>query len=563
MPNSTFSKWMLCECLNRPRATNAPPFFFQEIRIGMLVLSMLFNLVRLIYEARINDISVILVAARLFLTALQLVDQWWFCKNWESFFIEKKMRAYMWFRFFLTVCMFSMLWCLQTTFPPYPEAILIDDAFLWISGLQAMVWYYWGKYWNFSWGDMSDDRRIRAIIGTMFTTSIIYAILSVYIFFTCGLPLPRAIPVSSITATIAFCLMGFAFRYLNIITNRSSQACVNILKESSKVNESRADASEGSHHSDAVDLPSSPPPAARRQNEVMLDFEELVQNKRHSLDRSPAARRQNELMLDFEELVQNKRHSLGRGRGIQSSRPEPSLSVDDVDDVNVINDTMTMHVPHEGVDIEYVSVSSNNDVVKVDERVRVKPTFLPPSMSINGSSRSNIDNNSSSFNGTNNDIALNSQNDSSSVSSNVGHFGNIDRVRVKPNNAMTTSRSNTIDSSGHPLHDVADHLMIDDSSGHPLHDVADHLMIDDVPIPKFHVPKVRQNSLDMNLANYETAHLLSDKIVVVAVQVSIWTEITLTHLTPPPMLTPIALTLPPPPPSYILGGAMVYIYDDN
>ena len=236
-PNITSSNWMLSKCLDRPRSANDPPFFFQEVRLGILAMSILFNLVRLIYEVIVKDVSAILVAARLFLTICQLIDHWWFCKNWEPFFIEKKMRAYMWFRFFLTIFLFSMIYCVQTTFPPYRESILVDDAFQWIAGLQVMVWYYWGKQWNFQWGDMSDERRIRAIVGTMFTTALIYAVLSVYMFVSSTLPLESAMPVTSITATISYILMGIAFRYLDIITNRSTQACLKILEES-KVNAS-------------------------------------------------------------------------------------------------------------------------------------------------------------------------------------------------------------------------------------------------------------------------------------------------------------------------------------
>ena len=237
------SNWTLSKCLKRPREAHEPPFFFREVRIGMLMLSILFNLSRLIYEATLHDISSILVASRLILTTLQLVDHCWFCKNWEAFFIEKKMRAYMWFRFFLTVLMYSMLYCVQTTFPSSQEVVYIADAFQWAAGLQVMLWYYWGKHWKFAWGDMNDDRRIRAIVGTMFTTALIYAILSIYLLLTSKLPLQSAVPVSSVTATLAYILMGFAFRYLDIVTNRSSQACLKILEES-KVDVSRAD----SHH---------------------------------------------------------------------------------------------------------------------------------------------------------------------------------------------------------------------------------------------------------------------------------------------------------------------------
>jgi len=226
------SNWTLCKRLKQiPRDANDPPFFFREVRIGNLIVSILFNLSRLIYEATIHDISVILVASRLFLTTLQLVDHWWFCKNWYSFFIEKKMRAYMWFRFFVTLMMYSMIYCVQTTFPPYRGPVLISAGLQWLSGLQVMVWYYWGKEWDFRWGDMTDDRRIRAVVGTMFTIALIYVILGIYLFVASNLPLLNAM-TPSITAVVAYFLMGLAFRYLDNITKRSTLACLKLLEDS-------------------------------------------------------------------------------------------------------------------------------------------------------------------------------------------------------------------------------------------------------------------------------------------------------------------------------------------
>ena len=151
----------------------------------------------------------------------------------------------MWFRFFLTTAMYSCFFCIQITFAPYTNSayrvsILTIALFQWVAGLQAMIWYYWGKRWEWKWGDMSDDRRIRAASGTMFTSSIVYSGLAVYQFVESNLPTQSAIPTGSITGTLAYLLMGFAFFYLNVITNRSSQACLKILEES-KAEASQAD----------------------------------------------------------------------------------------------------------------------------------------------------------------------------------------------------------------------------------------------------------------------------------------------------------------------------------
>ena len=397
MPNSGSSNWILSKWFVRQRSARDPPFFFREVRIGMLVVSMLFNLGRLMYEAIVKDVSVILVAARLCLTAVQLVDHWWFCKNWESFFIEKKMRAYIWFRLFVAVCMLSMTYCVLRTFPPYTNDSRLKqlkiDAFQWAAGLQVFVWYLWGKRWDFNWGDMSDERRIPAIVGSMFTSSLIYGMSCVYNLF--AMVLFGMTP--GITATVAYFLTGLAFRYLNIVTNRSSEACRKILDESQVAPATDA------HN------PGSPPLVVKQNSD-----------------------------------------------GI----PQPSL--------------LPSHpIPLDGT------------VYHVDNSGR----------------------------GSNKSIALNSLNDrdgdnmgSVSASSNVGgDSADSDSVRVKPNNSHTNSNSNP-------------NSIVIESSGPPLCDITDHLMIDHVNIP---LPLTRQNSLETNLATYETAHLLSDKIVVVFVQVKL------------------------------------------
>ena len=148
MPDGILSRWMSCQCVwkgSLKRPPNQPPFFFKEVRLGMLVVSILFNIGRLIYEASMGDVSVILVGARLFGTSLQLIDHWWFCKHWESFFLQMKRRGYIWLRLFISVMLFGTLYCVQITFPPYREGILIIDAFQWTAGLQSMIWYFWGK----------------------------------------------------------------------------------------------------------------------------------------------------------------------------------------------------------------------------------------------------------------------------------------------------------------------------------------------------------------------------------------------------------------------------------
>ena len=381
MPNSSLSKWIFCTCFDRPRAATEPPFFFQEVRLGMLMVSILFNLGRLIYEATAKDISVILIAARLCLTTLQLVDQWWFCKNWEFFFVQKKMRAYIWFRLFVVVCMFSMLYCLLETFPPYTNdsrlVRLEIDAFQWAAGLQVILWYLWGKRWSFKWGDMNDERRIPAIVGAMFTSSLIYGLGVVYLLINTKLSntqfgLTSAI-TAAITATVAYFLGGVAFRYLDIVTNRSTQARTRILNE-------LIDASATDGHSHG-----SLPLAERRRDD----------------DADP---------MSGENVEENHRIE------------------------NINEDEENGHL-----DISHI-ISSNKSIA------------------------------------------------SNTIHDVCGGGIDVDRVRVKPNNLHTSSKSNVLESS--------------------------ELVIDHV-----NIPLTIQNSLEINVVTYETAHLLSDKIVVVFVQV--------------------------------------------
>ena len=218
-----------------------------------------------------------------------------------------------------------------------------------------------------------------------------------------------------------------------------------------------------------------------------------------------------------------------------------SLSV--IDDNNK---SMTLNRPNDGNDIENASVNSTNRV----GRIWIKPThfvspFISPLASRNNSLKSRVEicNNGSGSNKSH----VSGDIESALARTNIGG-GGIDmdnNMRIKPNNSMTnpSSRSNSIvpldpplsnnnneisnamGSLGPPLSNDCANLNSIDSLGPPLNDNnIDHSMID-------HVPLARHNSLQMNLANYETAHLLSDKIVVVFVQVT-----SLNHLSQP---TPI------------------------
>ena len=419
--NSLFFK-----CIDRPRSDEEAPFFFQEVRLGMLLLSILYNIARLVYELTVMDISVLLVAARLLLTSLQLLDQWWFCKNWASFFLEKQMRAYIWFRLFIAVSMWSILFTVETTFTT-SYIILSNDAFLWTSGIQAMIWYFWGKRWNFKWGDMCDERRIPAFVGTLMTTSLIYAGLCVFIRLQEG---PESSITIAMTATIAYFLFGLAFRYLNKVT--------------------------------VVQPPSLPTPVQVSGNKV-----DMIAKDNHRIE------------------------TVGHSKGNNDDTGRPSVSMDEhthpTPDGSSSTDNL-LSLIESGSDINNINADGG--------RVRAKPTISPiisPLISRNDIFSQHPDDNIK-----------------------------VDNVRIKPHNSLSHSQSTgTIATPGLSLRDASsnnDHSVIGpiltDSNNN-------HVTVTHIPL------MVRQNTFAMNLSSYETSHLLSDKIVVVFVQV-----------TPPPPINP-------------------------
>ena len=399
--SNRFSNWMLFKTFDRPRTAKEPPFFFREVRIVFLTMSILYNLTRLIFELTVMDVSVLLVATRLLLTTLQLVDHWWFCKNWESFFIEKKMRAYIWFRFFVAMSIWSMLFCVQTTFSP-SITNLTNDTFLWVSGVQVMIWYLWGKKWSLKWGDMCDERRMPAVVGSMFTTSFIFGMLCVHIYIDIQQQQESSL-VTAITATIAYFLMGVAFRYLNLVTNRNST-----MERTVDVDE--GDGGDG-------DSPSLPTPATRSS-----------------------------VLKDIEMDVDSENHTIERVKPVIITRNSSNLFV-------------------------FSSSSSNKGQVAIDTAQN------------NANNPSHVHSNSEL---TFDDTLV-------SPLSNSHH----DRSIIVHDHMLSTTMDNTC----HNDHSVNtnDQLVVTNDHNRPLH---------------------RQNTCELNLAYYETAHLLGDKIVVVFVQVT-------------------------------------------
>ena len=427
--------FLIFKCFDRPRSAKEPPFFFKEVRLGMLTLSILYNIARLVYELTIMDISVILVATRLLLTTLQLVDQWWFCKNWESFFLEKKMRAWIWFRLFIAVSMWSLLFCLQTTFNT-SYAMMGNDTFLWAGGLQTMLWYYWGKHWKFQWGDMSDERRIPAFVGTLITSSFLYAGLAVFVRES---DQQQSAITTAITATMAYFLMGLSFQYLHRVTNHN-------LSEKTI---------------DPIPLPSSIPTPVRTSIKKVAV---IADEANHDIE---------VFRVPEEKIDMNRPFIDVHTRTVYPFASPP---------VSPTNSSSSMTTTEMSPSLLENGINHGIDGVS---QTRVKPIYVPIISPIIS--------------------PVISRHGSFSHTDDHGHITPIiadcnEDVNVDQNSQLKPTNNNPLSASSSLLPSTTAPL---DSSS---------------PLPVLVSQKGRRSSLE-NLMYYETSHLLSDKIVVVFVQV--------------------------------------------
>ncbi len=253
------------------------------------------------------------------------------------------------------------------------------------------------------------------MVGAMFTSSIIYALLSVYMKLSSTLLLNNSFPLSGVTGVFAYALMGFAFRYLNTITNRSTQAVLRILEEESKNNIS-------------------------------------VTTNGHTLAESNAvAERENSTFVH---------------------QPLPSLPLPITVDIR-----------------RSLEIRRSIDSKKTLDRMFQTSTISLPNISCNDSIALVVDNSISNNSMTLNPINDNGGGDIENRSNNGGEDSSGVDMRVKPTiiNSLTNSTS---------IHTIVPSISIHNNEN----DITSLLP--------------RQNSLDRHLADYETAHLLSDKIVV-------------------------------------------------
>lgn len=81
----------------------APTFMFGTYRLCIIVLGILWNLGRLIYECLRENVFAVLVAARLLCGIVQFIDHASILRNWVPVMTspEKRQRRYLWLRLFL------------------------------------------------------------------------------------------------------------------------------------------------------------------------------------------------------------------------------------------------------------------------------------------------------------------------------------------------------------------------------------------------------------------------------------------------------------------------------
>ena len=144
----------------KPRGDHTAPQFFRELRLLFITVSIIYNIIRLIFSSIFRDVSVPLIVVRIFINVVILIEQLWMCANWHEFFVKKQMRTYFWYRMFATLSLFFVLVGIREciSYVRWKEMV-----FYIVNALQFQLWYYWGKGWQFTWMDMQDDRRMKAL----------------------------------------------------------------------------------------------------------------------------------------------------------------------------------------------------------------------------------------------------------------------------------------------------------------------------------------------------------------------------------------------------------------
>ena len=196
-----------------------PPFFFREVRFFVLGLSLVFSLCRLVYEGVNLDIYVVPAAVRVLATILQILDHYWLCVNWAEFFVGQKLKAYLWFRLFLSLSSYIFANAIGGAYTSDWGSFTFNI----VASIVIMGWYLWGKKWALTWGDMHGDRRICSIRYMLMSIAVLYCGLFIVdcLFSTFAralLPLYAVIVFSLVSAVFYY----VEVRHMRIATNESN-----------------------------------------------------------------------------------------------------------------------------------------------------------------------------------------------------------------------------------------------------------------------------------------------------------------------------------------------------
>ena len=176
---------------NKPDFHDRPPFFFKEVRFASLAITLVFDTVRFFYSVVLLDISVLLVSVRLLCTALQFMDHYWLCRNWRVFFVEKQLRGYLWFRFYVIIVVYYASFALLDNTMLYNGALGPSFGFRFVEAINYTFWYLWGKNFHVKWGkivDMSEARRLPSLRYAIMCDCVIFAIKAYYDYSVIGQP---------------------------------------------------------------------------------------------------------------------------------------------------------------------------------------------------------------------------------------------------------------------------------------------------------------------------------------------------------------------------------------
>ena len=166
------------------RSLNQPPYFFYEVRLGFLYVSLIYSFGHLIFVALRQDVAVVLQIFRCVCVLLQIRDQRWLCLNWEGFFILRQKQAYVWCRFLMMGCVFFWSLFIQKMVH-YELSQWAEILVHFLIGGTFLTGYFWAKGWKFTWGgDVMDERRIPCIKYISLVVCLWYVMITAYVLAT-------------------------------------------------------------------------------------------------------------------------------------------------------------------------------------------------------------------------------------------------------------------------------------------------------------------------------------------------------------------------------------------